>query len=83
MFDSTTVGYYQTYLNTPVWRKGLSVKIKQNPNRVIGSTNNSEDDLKGTLPSSRAIEKYKAIFRMANDRRATLDSGLGEAEGRR
>ena len=46
-FDSTTVGYYQTYLNTPVWRKGLSVKIKQNPNRVVGSTNNSEDDLKG------------------------------------
>src|SRR6476659_1666857 len=21
LFDSTTVGYYQTYLNTPVWRK--------------------------------------------------------------
>lgn len=50
MFDSTTVGYYQTYLNTPVWRRGLSVDVKQNPNRILGATNNSEDDLKGSLP---------------------------------
>src|ERR1700730_15160601 len=55
MFESTTVGYYQTYLNTPVWRKGLTVKIKQNPNRVVASTNNSEDDLKGSLPDKKAI----------------------------
>lgn len=35
MFDSTTVEYYQTYLNTPVWRRGLSVTIKAaRPNRV-------------------------------------------------
>ena len=45
LFDSTTIGYYQTYLNTPVWRKGLTVRVKQNPNLVVGSTNNSEDDL--------------------------------------
>ena len=25
-FDSTTISYYQTYLNVPVWRKGISVK---------------------------------------------------------
>ena len=50
IFDSTTVGYYQTYHNTPVWRKGLSVKIKQGPNRVVASTNNSEDNLEGSLP---------------------------------
>jgi hypothetical protein len=70
MFDSTTVGYYQTYLNTPVWRKGLSVKLKQNPNRVIGSSNNSEDDLKGTLPDQRTIENYKALFRKIVARKA-------------
>ena len=80
MFDSTTVGYYQTYLNTPVWRKGLSLKIKQNPNRVIGSSNNSEDDLKGTLPDQKAIENYKALFRKFVARKATIDPALGEAE---
>jgi hypothetical protein len=80
MFDSTTVGYYQTYLNTPVWRKGLSVKLKQNPNRVIGSSNNSEDDLKGTLPDQRTIENYKALFRKIVARKAAIDPALGEAE---
>lgn len=80
LFDSTTVGYYQTYLNTPVWRKGLSVKIKQNPNRVVASTNNSEDDLEGKLPDKRIIERYKAIFRQAEARKAAVAAGLGEAE---
>lgn len=80
MFDSTTVGYYQTYLNTPVWRKGLSVKIKQNPNRVIGSTNNSEDELKGSLPDKKAIENYKAIFRQIVARKTAIDPALSEAE---
>jgi len=79
MFDSTTVGYYQTYLNTPVWRKGLSVKIKQNPNRVIGSTNNSEDGLKGSLPDKRIIERYKSIFRQASARKIAAAAGLGKA----
>ena len=81
IFDSTTVAYYQTYLNTPVWRKGLSVQIKQNPNRVIGASKNSEDDLKGSLPDKKAIERYKAIFRQAAGRKAAIDAGLGEAEG--
>ncbi|MGQ0541661.1 MAG: hypothetical protein ACT4O9_07415 [Blastocatellia bacterium] len=80
MFDSTTVGYYQTYLNTPVWRKGLSVKIKQNPNRVIGSTNNSEDDLKGALPDKKAIDNYKGLFRQIIARKTAIDPALGEAE---
>ena len=80
MFDSNTVGYYQTYLNTPVWRKGLSVKIKQNPNRVVGSTNNSEDDLKGSLPDKKVVESYKAIFRQIAARKVAVDPALGEAE---
>jgi hypothetical protein len=62
VFDSTTVGYYQTYLNVPVWRRGLSVKIKENPARVIASTNNSEYGLQGKLPDAKAIERYKAML---------------------
>lgn len=81
LFDSITVAYHQTYLNTPVWRRGLSVKIKQNPNRVVGSTNNSEDNISGKLPAPETIERYKEIFRQAAARKAAMDAGLGEQEG--
>src|SRR5690606_29856333 len=30
-FDAETFGFYQTYLNTPVWRAGLKVTVKQGP----------------------------------------------------
>jgi len=82
MFDSTTVGYYQTYLNTPIWRKGISVKIKQNPNRVVGSTNNSEVELKGSLPDKKVIERYRQLFKQTAARAAAAKAGLGEAEAR-
>ena len=36
-FDSETFGFYQTYLNVPVWRAGLKVTVKQGPNRVVSS----------------------------------------------
>ncbi len=81
LFDSTTVGFYQTFLNTPIWRRGLSVKIKQNPNRVVGSTNNSEDNIYGKLPDAESIERYKALFRQAAARKAAMDAGLGEQAG--
>jgi hypothetical protein len=86
LFDGTTVGYCQTYLNTPVWRKGLTVKIKQNPNRVVGSTNNSEVGLKGTLPDRKLIDRYATVFRQAAARKALAKAGFadigeqGEAE---
>ena len=76
LFDSTTIGYHQTYLNTPVWRKGLSVKIKKNPNRVVGSTNNSEDNLHGKLPDQKLIDRYAAIFRQTAARKALLVAGF-------
>ena len=80
LFDSITLGYYQTYLNVPVWRRGLSVSIKQNPNRVVGSTNNSENDIHGKLPDADIIDRYKKIFRQAAVRKAAIDAGLGEEE---
>ena len=61
-FDSTTIGYYQTIHNVPVWRTGLSVTIKQNPNRVIVSTNNSQKDVNLQLPNEQNIEKWKKIL---------------------
>lgn len=82
LFDSITIGYYQTYMNVPVWRRGLSVKIKQNPNRVVGSTNNSEEGIHGKLPDAKTIERYKKIFQQAAARKAAVDAGLGEAAGK-
>jgi zinc metalloprotease ZmpB len=63
-FDSTTISYYQTYLNVPVWRKGISVKIKQNPYRIIGSTNNREEGLEGKLPPTSIIENRKKTLNL-------------------
>jgi hypothetical protein len=78
LFDSITIGYYQTYMNVPVWRRGLSVKIKQNPNRIVGSTNNSEEDIRGKLPNPEAIEQYKQIFRQVLAQQAKTNAGLVE-----
>jgi zinc metalloprotease ZmpB len=80
LFDSITIGYYQTYNNVPVWRSGISVKIKQNPNRVVGSTNNSENDIHGKLPDTKTIDPYKKVFRQAAARKAAIDAGLSEEE---
>lgn len=79
LFDSITVGYYQTYMNVPVWRRGLSVKIKQNPNRVVGSTNNSEEGIRGKLPGAETIARYKKLFQQAAVSNAAAAAGLGEA----
>jgi len=79
IFDSTTVGYYQTYHNTPVWRKGLSVKIKQGPNRVVASTNNSEDNLEGSLPRKGTIDNYKKIFGQVAVNKVAKNVGMDEA----
>lgn len=60
--DSSTLAYAQTFLDVPVWRRGLSVKIKQAPTRVISVTDNSEPDLRGELPGETAIARYSELF---------------------
>lgn len=61
-FDSTTVAYYQTFFNVPVWRRGISVKVKDNPARIVGSTNNSEYGLEGELPDPDVVRRFRAIL---------------------
>jgi zinc metalloprotease ZmpB len=78
VFDSTTVGYYQTYLNVPVWRAGVSVQLKENPTRVVGSTNNSEYDLRGKLPDPQVVERYRAMLESVQRRKG--EPALGEEE---
>lgn len=76
LFDSITVGYAQTYLNVPVWRRGLAVEIKQAPNRVLGVTTNTEDDVQGRLPPVPAVERNRKMCRQLNARNAARDAGL-------
>lgn len=75
-FDSTMVAYFQTYMNVPVWRKGLSVTIKQNPNRVVDSINTSQDDVRAEMPSRDAIERYRRLFESISSKRR--DRGMAE-----
>lgn len=61
LFDATTVSYCQTFLNVPVWRKGLSVSIKQNPYRVVDAINTSEANIRAKLPDAKVIERYRRL----------------------
>ncbi|MGI8666868.1 MAG: hypothetical protein ACR2N4_12680 [Jatrophihabitans sp.] len=78
-FDSTTVGFDQTVLNTPVWGGGLRVTVKEGPNRVVASVDTSHPDLEVSLPSEAVIERYRQAFRGAEVARA-LDRSGAEAD---
>ncbi|MFE7657520.1 hypothetical protein ACFU6M_32310 [Streptomyces bottropensis] len=62
LFDGTTVAFTQTYFDVPVFRRGISVKVKHGPNRVVGVTNNTEPGLEGRLPSEERIDSYRKLF---------------------
>ncbi|HEY0060649.1 MAG TPA: hypothetical protein VGC21_00935 [Telluria sp.] len=65
-FDSETFGFYQTYLNVPVWRAGLKVTLKHGPDRVIKSDDTSQSGVNAKMPPQEAIDKYKRIFTASN-----------------
>jgi hypothetical protein len=81
LFDSTTYGFYQTYLNVPIWQAGLSVTVKQNPSRVVYSANNNQEGVNAKLPDADAIERYKQMFRQAEASKYSANiKGEGEQE---
>lgn len=65
-FDSETFGFYQTFLNVPVWRAGLKVTLKQGPNRVIQSEDTTQQGVDAKMSSKRTIERYRKIFTGSN-----------------
>jgi zinc metalloprotease ZmpB len=81
LFDATTIGYCQTYMNVPVWRKGIAVQIKQNPNRIVSVTNNTEDGLRGTLPEAETVERYRTVFQRAAVQQMARRAGLRDEDG--
>ena len=90
-FDSTTVSFYQTYHNIPIWGAGLSVTVEKNPSvkqgkkeisadeqrpyNVIHAVNTSQKGFDVKLPSSETIEHYKELFH--------TDSKLKSKNGRK
>jgi hypothetical protein len=65
LLDATTEGFYQTYLNVPVWASGVSVTVKSNPMRVVAAANTSLDKVEAEMPSEEAISRYRELFRSA------------------
>ncbi|WP_050602182.1 hypothetical protein [Ruegeria sp. 6PALISEP08] len=65
-FDGRVYGFFQTYLNVPVWRAGLRVTIKQGPNRVIASEDTTVPGVDAKLPSRKTIDRWRSVFVNAN-----------------
>ena len=59
-FDSSTLAYYQTIHNTPVWDGGLTVSVKDAPLRIVGADHRGHPDLKVDLPPQDVIDRVKA-----------------------
>jgi hypothetical protein len=61
-FDSVTIGMEQTINNTPIWHKGVSVTLKQNPNRIIAASGNTVGAIKVRLAADKSINRFKSLF---------------------
>ncbi|HNF68333.1 MAG TPA: hypothetical protein PLL28_03105 [Chitinophagales bacterium] len=61
-FDSNTIRMAQTINNIPIWRKGLTVTVKQNPNRIVYAANNTVASFRIKLTSEKAISRYQSMF---------------------
>lgn len=64
-FDSITWGFYQTYLNVPIWQAGLTVTVKEKPYRIISAVNTSQEGMDARLPNFDKIKRYKELFAKA------------------
>jgi hypothetical protein len=80
-FDSTTIGYAQTFFNVPVWRQGLSITMKDNPTRVVACANQALDGLHGKLPAPPTVNRMQSMIMQSSRLRLAQRDGLGEAEG--
>jgi len=74
-FDSATFGFDQTFLNTPVWRAGISVTVKTGPNRIVQAVNTSQEGIDASLPAPEKLERLREIFRQAEVRLARRKAG--------
>jgi len=59
-FDSTTVGYQQTWRGLPVWRSGVSVTMRTAPTRVAAINNTSFPEIDVAPPAEDAAARATA-----------------------
>ena len=60
-FDSATFAFAQTYLNVPVWRRGISVTVKRDSSGVVESTNTTLPGVQVGMPSGAAIDRWRDV----------------------
>lgn len=65
-FDSETFGFYQTWLNVPVWLAGIKVTVKQGPNRVVASEDTTQLGVDAKMPQAEVIARYRDLFTGGN-----------------
>jgi hypothetical protein len=75
-FASTTYCYYQTIHNTPVWRGGMTVTVKENPFRITHAANCGHDELKVKLPGADVIKRVRTALLQINRQAATVSTVL-------
>jgi hypothetical protein len=78
LFDSSTISFYQTYLNVPVWQAGFTVTVKSNPYRIISAVNTSQEGLNAKLPAEEIIDRHEKLFNMAELNNQIRKLELGE-----
>ncbi|MCL2288455.1 MAG: hypothetical protein FWC33_04690 [Candidatus Bathyarchaeota archaeon] len=66
IMDSSTITFYQTYLNTPVWEAGVSITLR-GPNQVIAASNTCVFGINAKLPSPKMIQRYLELFTVAKN----------------
>ena len=75
-FDSTTLGFFQTYHNVPVWKTGMTVTVKHGPNRIVSMANTSQKGIKADLPEQSSIDKFLELFKTGSSNKNASDKVL-------
>lgn len=60
-FDSVTFAFAQTYLNVPVWRRGVSVTVKADPPSVVESTSTTLPGVRADMPTDDAVGRWREL----------------------
>ena len=74
-FDSTTVEFSQTYLNLPIWHKGVTVTVKHTPAikdskyQILRAVNTSEKVIDAKLPPSNIIARHKKLLSIRDEKK--------------
>lgn len=80
-FDSSTIVYYQTIHNTPVWDGGLTVTVKDNPLRTVGADHRGHEDLEVDLPSQAVIDRVREHLIRIRNTPSSPNGVAGEGAG--